>query len=46
MKDTFTIELILLPKVCLVFLLVVGCVGFYWYKGREHNLGITLYIFI
>ena len=29
-----------------VFLLIAGCVGFYWYKGRECNLGITLYIFI
>ena len=35
---------ILLPKSVLVFLLVVGCVGFCQYQGRELILGLTLYI--
>ena len=33
-------------KSVLVFLLIVDCVGFYRYQGREHTLEITLYIFI
>ena len=29
------------PKSVLVFLLVVGCVGFYQYKGREFSVGFA-----
>ena len=30
----------------LVFLLVVGCVGFCQYQGRELNVGLTLYTIV
>ena len=32
------------PKSVSVFLLVLGCVGFCQYQGRELNVGLTLYI--
>ena len=34
------------PKSVLVFLLVVGCVGFCWYQGRELSVGSALYILL
>ena len=33
------LKIFLLPKYVFVFLLVVHCVGSYWYKGRECNWG-------
>ena len=36
-RASSVLKIILPPKSVLVFLLVVGCVGSYWYKGRECN---------
>ena len=37
---------VLLPISFSVFLLVVGCVEFCWYQGREFSVGFALYILL